>query len=356
MKKGRKPKIAKPTRGEESGHNSTLEQESRTAEEVEILPPENAPSSLVRAEQTSVAENFSEAQALEAETKDLVVYDSLQAYLREIQQYPTLTREEERAVALHYQESKDLQAAYKLVTSNLRLVVMIAREYQRAARNILDLVQEGNIGLMEAVKNFDPYKEVRFSSYAVWWIRAYIIRYVIANWRLVKIGTTQAQRKLFFNLQKEKEKLEREGFSPAPKLLAQRLQVKESEVVEMQQRLGSPDMSIDAPLNPDDSESNLHTVLAYDGLSAEELLSRQQLRTFIEASFEEFRHTLDAKERAIFAERLLGEDKATLQDLAEKFDVSRERIRQIENRVKEKLKVYMQGKLDLATLKSELDL
>src|SRR5262249_24676063 len=138
---------------------------------------------------------------------------------------------------------QDVDAAYKLVTGNLRLVVMIAREYQRATRNLLDLIQEGNIGLMEAVKKFDPYRGIRFPSYAVWWVRAYIIRYLINNWRLVKLGTTQAQRKLFFNLQREKERLEAEGFSPAPKLIAQNLGVKEEEVVEMEKRMSGRDMS-----------------------------------------------------------------------------------------------------------------
>jgi len=165
------------------------------------------------------------------------------SYLQEIRRYALLTREEEHALAVRYQTDHDVEAAYKLVTGNLRLVVMIAREYQRSFRTLLDLVQEGNIGLMEAMKNFDPYRGVRFPSYAVWWIRAYIIRYVINNWRMVKLGTTQAQRKLFFNLQKEKDRLEREGFVAGPKLLADRLGVKEKEIIEMQQRLGASDLS-----------------------------------------------------------------------------------------------------------------
>ena len=150
---------------------------------------------------------------------------------------------------MQYHEKQDVQAAYSLVSSNLWLVVKVAREYEQAARSLLDLIQEGNIGLMEAIKNFDPYRGVRFPSYAVYWIRAYMIRFIISNLRMVKIGTTQAQRKLFFNLKKEKEKLEREGFYAAPKLLAERLQVKESEIVEMEQRLGGNDVSFDAPLS-----------------------------------------------------------------------------------------------------------
>src|ERR1043166_2725537 len=181
--------------------------------------------------------------------KAIVPTDTLQRYLSEIRRYPVLSREEEHKIAVEYKERGDVQAAYKLVTANLRLVVMIAREYQRAFRNLLDLIQEGNIGLMEAVKNFDPYRGVRFPSYAVWWIRAYIIRYVMNNWRLVKLGTTQAQRKLFFNLQKEKDRLAAPGFRARPKLLAQRLDVKEKEIVEMEQRLGGSDLSVDMPLH-----------------------------------------------------------------------------------------------------------
>src|SRR5690606_2877165 len=172
----------------------------------------------------------------------LVRYDAFTAYLREIQQYPRLSKEEEHELAVRYRKFQDLEAAYKLVTSNLWLVVKIARQYQAAARNLLDVIQEGNMGLMESVKNFDPYRGVRFPSYAAWWIKAYIIRFVIANLRMVKVGTTQAQRKLFFNLQREKEKLEREGIYPGPKLLAEKLNVKEREVVEMEQRLSSPDL------------------------------------------------------------------------------------------------------------------
>src|SRR5438046_1322844 len=166
---------------------------------------------------------------VDSRSKALVAFDPLQRYLAEIRRFPLLSREKEHRLAVEYKEYGNVEAAYKLVTSNLRLVVMIAREYQKAFKNLLDLIQEGNMGLMEAVKNFDPYRGVRFPSYAVWWIRAYMIRYIMNDWRMVKIGTTQAQRKLFFNLQKEKEKIEAEGLTPGPKLLAQRLNVKEDE-------------------------------------------------------------------------------------------------------------------------------
>jgi RNA polymerase sigma-32 factor len=275
------------------------------------------------------------------ESRDVVPYSPLTAYLREMRRYPQLSREEEHELALQYKDLGDLEAAYKLVSSNLWLVVKIARDYERAARSLLDLVQEGNIGLMEAVKNFDPHRGVRFPSYAVWWIKAYIIRYVIANWRMVKIGTTQAQRKLFFNLQKEREKLERQGFYPGPKLLAERLDVRESDVIEMQQRLGSPDLSVDAPLGDDSSDLSLLSVMPSKELSAEDVLVKKEMGQIIAEGFARFVLTLNPKEHAIFEQRLMNESKSTLQDLSDELSISKERVRQIEVRVKEKLKAFL---------------
>ena len=177
----------------------------------------------------------------------LVATDPLGRYLTEIRRFPLLSREEEAVIARRYVKDKDPADAYRLVTANLRLVVKLAYEFARATKNVLDLIQEGNVGLMEAVKNFDPEHGIRFPSYAVWWVRAYIYRYLINNWRLVKIGTTQAQRKLFFNLRKETERLEREGFKPQPLLLAHRMGVRESDVREMQERMGQSEVSLDQP-------------------------------------------------------------------------------------------------------------
>ncbi|MBI2998178.1 MAG: RNA polymerase factor sigma-32 [Deltaproteobacteria bacterium] len=278
-----------------------------------------------------------EAEAFE---KALVPYDPLQRYLMEIRRYPLLTREEEHRLAVEYKQFGNIEAAYKLVTSNLRLVVMIAREYQKAFRNLLDLIQEGNIGVMEAVKNFDPYRGIRFPSYAVWWIRAYIIRYIMNDWRMVKIGTTQAQRKLFFNLQKEKQKLEAEGFTPGPKLLAQRLNVREGEVVEMEQRLANRDLSTDVPLG-DDEEVTLLDFLADNKQTPEERLAEAEYRQVLSEKMEAFARGLKDKELVIFRERLLNEAPLTLREIGEKYEISRERVRQIEERVKKKLKDYL---------------
>lgn len=281
-------------------------------------------------------------------TGELVKYDPLQSYLSEIRHLPSLSREEEHELAVKFFESKDPKAGYKLVLANLRLVVMIAREYQRNVQNILDLVQEGNIGLLEAVKQYDPYKGVRFPSYAVYWVRAYMLRYLINNLRLVKIGTTQAQRKLFFNLQKEKEKLEAEGFVPEARLLADRLNVKESEVLEMEQRLALPDLSVDAPIAGTEDGLDFHNIFADLGPNAEELVAEGDFTQRLRSAVDEFKSKLaDDKERAIIDQRLFTEEPATLQAIAEQFNLSRERIRQIESRLKEELKLYLSEKLQL---------
>lgn len=275
-----------------------------------------------------------------AKAKALVPFDPLQRYLAEIRRFPLLSREEEHDLAVEYKEYGNVEAAYKLVTGNLRLVVMIAREYQKAFKNLLDLIQEGNMGLMEAVKNFDPYRGVRFPSYAVWWIRAYMIRYIMNDWRMVKIGTTQAQRKLFFNLQKEKEKIEAEGLTPGPKLLAQRLNVKEDEVVEMEQRMSSRDLSVDMPVG-DDDDATLLNFLPDNKQSPEDEFAENQYQHVLREKMAAFGQQLKDKELVIYRERLLNEEPLTLREIGEKYGISRERVRQIEERVKKKLKNYL---------------
>jgi RNA polymerase sigma-32 factor len=281
-----------------------------------------------------------------SQRKALVPFDPLQRYLSEIRRFALLSREEEHRLAVQYKEYGDVEAAYKLVTANLRLVVMIAREYQKAFKNLLDLIQEGNMGLMEAVKNFDPYRGVRFPSYAVWWIRAYMIRYIMNDWRMVKIGTTQAQRKLFFNLQKEKDRIEAEGLTPGPKLLAQRLNVKEDEVVEMEQRLASRDLSVDVPIG-DDEEATMLSFLHDAKQTPEEEIAETQYRDLLRDKMEQFAKGLKDKELVIYRERLLNEDPLTLREIGEKYGISRERVRQIEERVKKKLKNYLKDFKDV---------
>ncbi len=280
-----------------------------------------------------------EVTAEEEGAGSLVPFDPLRRYLAEIRRYPLLTREEEQELAIRYREHGDVQAAYRLVTANLRLVVMIAREYQRAFWNILDLIQEGNVGLMEAVKKFDPYRGTRFPSYAAWWIRAYIIRYIMNNWRMVKIGTTQAQRKLFFNLRKEKERLEAHGFIPAARLLAHRLDVKEDEVVEMEQRLAARDVSVDTPI--EGGEATLLDFLPDEQFEAEARVADGQYRARLHEKIVEFGAKLKDKDKMIFEKRLLAERPMTLQEIGDHYGISRERVRQIEERVKRRLKKYL---------------
>jgi RNA polymerase sigma-32 factor len=277
----------------------------------------------------------------------LVPADPLQRYLAEIRRIPVLSREEEHVLAVRWREHGDRQAAWQLVQANLRLVVMIARDYQRAVHNLLDLVQEGSVGLLEAVKQFDPYRGIRFPSYAVWWVRAYIIRYIMNNWRLVKVGTTQAQRKLFFNLEKERQRLEREGFTPTPKLIAQGLDVKEKEVVEMQQRLGGRDLSVDAPT----TEGEDATLLDFIPGPAQtaETVADEEYHHLIRAKAAEFKQTLKGKDLVIYERRLEAlmrdEEPVTLQEIGDEYGISRERVRQIEARLKKKLGAYLRAKI-----------
>jgi RNA polymerase sigma-32 factor len=284
-------------------------------------------------------------RSLGADGGSLVPFDPLSRYLAEIRRFPLLTREEETVIAKRYAQFHDADDAYRLVTANLRLVVKIANEFARATRNLLDLIQEGNIGLMEAVKHFNPEVGIRFPSYAVWWVRAYIYRYLINNWRLVKIGTTQAQRKLFFNLRKESERLEAEGFSAQPKLLAQRMGVKESEVREMQERMSQSEVSLDQPASAED-DTTLIDALPDTSYNPEEVAARAEWRDFAHEKVEEFAGTLEGKELEIFRSRLLSEDPPTLQEVGGRFGISRERVRQIESRLKRRFKAFLNLEAD----------
>ena len=285
-----------------------------------------------------------------SEAKDLVVpeksaaievFDPLKRYLLEVRQFPLLTREEERALARKWSEEKDRNAALRLVVSNLRLVVKIAFEYQRAYSNLLDLIQEGNLGLMQAVKKFDPYREVKLSSYASWWIRAYILKFLIDNWSLVKIGTTQAQRKLFFRLKKEKGRLEAMGFDPGPKLLAGALNVTKEEVTQMDQRLEGGDLSLNAPLEENGRQTYMDVLPGGD--TPEETVTGTQFNEILGKKIEEFTLRLKPKEAFLLKNRLMADEPMTLQEAGTQLKVSRERARQIEKKVADKLRVFLQG-------------
>lgn len=274
------------------------------------------------------------------EEKGVVLFDHLRKYLSEIRKYPFLSREEEIELARRYKEKGDRDAISKLIMSNLRLVYHIAMEYRQSAFPTMDLIQEGNIGLMVAIKKFDPYKGIRVGTYASWWIRAFILRYIINNFRLVKIGTTQAQRKLFFNLQKEKQRLRLLGYDPDVKLLADTLQVKEKEIVEMDQRMGSWEVSLDAPVNEEAEES-----VGANLSSGEELLDDkiggEELKTVFHEKLLLYAKTLNERDRDILQSRILSETPLTLLEIAKKYNISKERARQLEEKIVKNLKTYI---------------
>ena len=274
--------------------------------------------------------------------------NALQRYLAEVRNYPLLTKEEEKELALNYFDNRDLAAAKTLVTSNLRLVIKIALEYHRNWMDLLDLVQEGNLGLMQAVKKFDPYKGNRLSTYSSFWIRAYILKYLMENWRLVKIGTTQAQRKLFYNLKKEKSRLEQLGYKPGPGQLAKALDVKKSEIIEMEQRLSGRDERLDQPVDEDNKQTH-GMMLSDQSPQVDNIVAEDEFIRIIRRKLVAFREKLadkgNEKEIYIFDNRLLSESPSTLQDVGDEFGISRERIRQIEARLIEKLKDYLKKEL-----------
>ena len=271
-------------------------------------------------------------------------FDAMSAYLREVQRHPLLTPEETHALAVKFVQTQDPDAAARMVTANLRLVVKIAYEYRRAYKNIMDLVQEGNIGLMQAVKRYDPYRGVKLSSYAAWWIRAYILRFILNNWRLVKLGTTQAQRKLFFNLRKKRAELEALGIDPTNLEVAKQLNVPESEVADMDARLSSGEKSLDAPVGDSEGRSISKIDMMPSALEGpESRFADEEVQALLKQKLASFRITLAGKDKeiAIFDERLVSEEPLTLQELGDRFGISRERVRQLEQRLTGKLREFL---------------
>ena len=321
--------------------------------EAEVLEPEELDAAAPAARALLPAEDEEPeigTALVPAGTSALSRTDPLARYMQEVSRHPVLSREQEHELAVQYRETGDLDAAYRLVASNLRLVVKIAYEYRRAAFSILDLIQEGNVGLMHAVKKYDPYKGVKLSSYAAWWIRAYILRFVMDNWRMVKLGTTQAQRKLFFNLRKEQQKLAAEGYEAGPKLLAERLDVTEQEVEEMDRRLSGDETSLDMPVG-EDGGSTVGDRLSGHGAGAEESLGDAELKAVLRRHLEGFAKTLEGKEKYIFEHRLMSDEPLTLQEIGDKFGISRERARQLEARMVKRLREELAAELpDFADL------
>ncbi len=292
------------------------------------------------------AQPKAKARGARSSDRALGPVDALSAYMNELGNYPPISREEEHALAVRWVEEADVEAARSLMLANLRLVVKIAMEYRRSWVNVLDLIQDGNVGLLEAVQRFDPYKGVKLSSYAVYWIRAYILKYILDNFRIVRLGTTRAQRKLFFRLNKEKRKLERQGFEAEPQLLAERLDVDEAEVVDMDQRLSKSDLSTNAPARRDESGgAEFGDFLSAGGPSAESTVADAELRRVFMQRVQAFAETLEERDQKLLQERVLAEEPKTLAELGEELGISRERVRQLEARIVNRLREYMRENL-----------
>lgn len=292
-------------------------------------------------EESGKKEDKHEREAtLDTASTALIPTTTLSRYLAEVRRYPFLSKEEELQLFHEYQQLGTRESAVKLILANLRVCVAIASEYGLTGVDQMDLIQEGNVGLLQAMKKFDPTKNVRFYAYAAWWVRAYILRYLLNNFRLVKIGTTQEQRRLFYNLRKEKAKLERQGYVPDPKLLADRLNVRERDVVEMDQRLGSWELSLDQPMT-EEGEGTFHDLLPSTQAPIDDQLADTQLRVLFRKKVAELVQTLTEREEDILRNRLLSEAPMTLEEIGRKYMITKERARQLETKIIKKLRELM---------------
>lgn len=324
---------------------------ARKAADPEVLDPETDPSEIdaeVESEAAHVVQSGEIAvgdthELLPASSAGLPDLDPFKRYMAEVQRYPLLTPEEELKLALELKQSGSLEAAKRLVTANLRLVVKIAYEYRQVYANMLDLIQEGNIGLMKAVSKYDPSKGVRLSYYAAIWVRSYILKYLLDNFRLVKIGTTQAQKKLFYQLMREKERLEAQGLLAGPKLLAEKLDVREKDVQEMQHRLSreGAEVSIDAPVDPSEGRTRYADFIGDDRASPDQTLEENQWLTVLKENLPSFEKKLTEKEKRILHDRILSEEPKTLQEVADLYGLTRERVRQIESKIIDRLRSFL---------------
>jgi RNA polymerase sigma-32 factor len=283
----------------------------------------------------------SDDQSPHVDSTELTRYDPLRRYLLEISRFSALSREKEHDLAVQYHKTGDREAAYHLVTSNLKLVVKIALIYHKVYQNLLDLIQEGNIGLVQAVKRFDPYRGTRLPTYAAWWIKAYILKFLLDNARLVKIGTTNTRRKILMHLSREKRELEAKGITPTSKLLAESLGVNEEEILDVEQAMTGPDVSLDAPVGGDDGDRRYIDTLHLMEQSVDEKIAQGEFRELLERKFKDFAGTLSERERVILNERLIADEPQTLQQIADKHDISREAVRVAEKKLIAKIKKYM---------------
>lgn len=250
-----------------------------------------------------------------------------------------LTKEEEKALAVKYFSEKDVEAARKLILANLWLVVKVAREYQKSAQDLSDLVQEGTIGLIEAVRNFNPFKGVRFPTYAVFWIKAYIIKYILDNFRLIKLGTSQAERRLFFNLGKNFNDAKNSEEDNVVKSMAEKLGVPEEKILEVKHRMNFREISLNEKLNGDGK--TLEQTIPDTSKDIEEEVFRREFIQHIKRALETFARSLPDRDKQVFMKRLINENKSTLQEISSDLGISIERVRQIETKIKESLKQFL---------------
>jgi RNA polymerase sigma-32 factor len=276
-----------------------------------------------------------------SESTEITRYDPLRRYLAEIRKFTPLSKDEEHTLAVQYRETGDRETAYQLVTANLKLVVKIAMIYYKVYRNLLDLIQEGNLGLIQAVKRFDPLRGTRLPTYAAWWIKAYILKFLLDNSRMVKIGTTNARRKILMNLNREKRELEARGIVPTSKLLAENLGVDEQELQDVEQGMAGMDISLDAPLGSEDGDTRYVDTLHLMEQSVDEKIAHGEFREMLEKRFAEFAETLSEREQIILKQRLIADEPETLQQIADRYHISREAVRVAEKKLIAKLKTYM---------------
>lgn len=303
-----------------------------------MVKPDDA---LISEQAISPEEPVEEMELPPRESTEITRYDPLRRYLAEISRFSPLSRDEEHRLALHYHATGDREAAYKLVTANLKLVVKIAMIYQKVYRNLLDLIQEGNLGLLQAVKRFDPFRGTRLPTYAAWWIKAYILKFLLDNSRMVRIGTTNARRKILMNLNREKRELEAKGIVPTSKLLAENLGVDEQELRDVEQGMTGSDISLDAPVGNNDGDVRYIDTLRLMEQSVDEKIAHGEFRELLERRFADFSETLSTREKDILTKRLIADDPETLQQIADRYSISREAVRVAEKKLIAKLKEYM---------------
>lgn len=290
------------------------------------------------------AEQTGSTELVHPSSERIAPADPFRRYLAEIRRYPPLDREHERELARRYRDTGDREALFRLITANLMLVVRVAYSFRRAARNLLDLVQEGNLGLLHAIERFDPELGVRLPTYAAWWVRAYMVRFLLDNVRLVRVGTTNARRKLLRNLRKEKQRLEELGYEVGPKQLAEHFGVSENDVTDVQMALAAHDVSLDEPAG-ESRETPRGEFLPAEAPDVEQEVARGELQQRAEAAIAEFRAGLSDREKTLLDGRILAEEPLTLQAIGDRFGTTREAARQAEQRLMKKLEEFVRERL-----------